>query len=211
MGRSGSYLNNSITSAWSEHSLDPEDIRVSHPASQNVKCGDVEQEEELQNQPFFKLGLVFLELQPIGAGFSIINCPYAALATKFRSLVNIPVNMLGCSRRSLSNIQICGWFSQDELKKLYAQLEVYKCKKMLANNPHLHKKRNSKKGLGRSLMKRITEIPENMHIHRQCSREDGSEHGSNRSTLRRNPFESGHQGELFLCRWNCCCECFWLR
>lgn len=28
MGRSGSYLNNSITSAWSEHSLDPEDIRV---------------------------------------------------------------------------------------------------------------------------------------------------------------------------------------
>lgn len=66
---------------------------------------------------------------------------------------------------------------------------------MLANNPHLHKKRNSKKGLGRSLMKRITEIPENMHLHRQCSREDGSEHGSNRSTLRRNPFEPGHQGE----------------
>lgn len=31
MGRSGSYLNNSITSAWSEHSLDPEDIRVSRP------------------------------------------------------------------------------------------------------------------------------------------------------------------------------------
>lgn len=29
MGRSGSYLNSSITSAWSEHSLDPEDIRVS--------------------------------------------------------------------------------------------------------------------------------------------------------------------------------------
>lgn len=28
MGRSGSYLNNSITSAWSEHSLDPDDIRV---------------------------------------------------------------------------------------------------------------------------------------------------------------------------------------
>uniref|UniRef100_A0A3Q3INU6 G-protein coupled receptors family 3 profile domain-containing protein n=1 Tax=Monopterus albus TaxID=43700 RepID=A0A3Q3INU6_MONAL len=110
MGRSGSYLNNSITSAWSEHSLDPEDIR-------------------------------------------------------------------------------------DELKKLYAQLEVYKCKKMLANNPHLQKKRNSKKGLGRSLMKRITEIPETMHIHRQCSREDGSEHGSNRSTLRRNPFEPSHHGK----------------
>ena len=29
MGRSGSYLNSSITSAWSEHSLYPEDIRVS--------------------------------------------------------------------------------------------------------------------------------------------------------------------------------------
>lgn len=120
--------------------------------------------------------------------------------------------MFGCSRRSLSNFKICAWFPQDELKKLYAQLEVYKCKKMLANNPHLHKKRNSKKGLGRSLMKRITEIPENMHIHRQCSREDGSEHGSNRSTLRRNPFESGgHQGESFLSQWewwNCFCECF---
>ncbi|XP_077391766.1 metabotropic glycine receptor [Festucalex cinctus] len=110
IGRSGSYLNNSITSAWSEHSLDPEDIR-------------------------------------------------------------------------------------DELKKLYAQLEVYKRKKMLANNPHLQKKRNSKKGLGRTLMKRITEIPETMHIHRQCSREDGSEHGSNRSTLRRNHMETNQHGK----------------
>uniref|UniRef100_UPI003AAA44EA metabotropic glycine receptor n=1 Tax=Centroberyx gerrardi TaxID=166262 RepID=UPI003AAA44EA len=110
MGRSGSYLNSSITSAWSEHSLDPEDIR-------------------------------------------------------------------------------------DELKKLYAQLEVYKRKKMLANNPHLQKKRSSKKGLGRTLMKRITEIPETMHMHRQCSREDGSEHGSNRSTLRRNPFDPTHHGK----------------
>lgn len=94
------------------------------------------------------------------------------------------------------------------MKKLYAQLEVYKCKKMLANNPHLHKKRNSKKGLGRSLMKRITEIPENMHIHRQCSREEGSEHGSNRSTLRRTPVE----GESFRSRWrwcSCCPELFW--
>uniref|UniRef100_A0A3P9KRH6 Probable G-protein coupled receptor 158 n=1 Tax=Oryzias latipes TaxID=8090 RepID=A0A3P9KRH6_ORYLA len=110
MGRSGSYLNNSITSAWSEHSLDPDDIR-------------------------------------------------------------------------------------DELKKLYAQLEVYKRKKMLANNPHLQKKRNSKKGLGRTLMKRITEIPETMHIHRQCSRDDGSEHGSNRGTLKRNQFEPSHHGK----------------
>ncbi|XP_051542772.1 probable G-protein coupled receptor 158 isoform X2 [Myxocyprinus asiaticus] len=110
MGRSGSYLNSSITSAWSEHSLDPEDIR-------------------------------------------------------------------------------------EELKKLYSQLEIYKRKKMLANNPHLQKKRSSKKGLGRSLMKRITEIPETMG--RQCSREDKDlgDHGSNRNSicvLRKNPFEPSH-------------------
>uniref|UniRef100_A0A8C1RPJ9 G protein-coupled receptor 158a n=1 Tax=Cyprinus carpio TaxID=7962 RepID=A0A8C1RPJ9_CYPCA len=110
MGRSGSYLNSSITSAWSEHSLDPEDIR-------------------------------------------------------------------------------------EELKKLYSQLEIYKRKKMLANNPHLQKKRSSKKGLGRSLMRRITEIPETMG--RQCSREDKDlgEHGSNRNSicvLRKNPFDPSH-------------------
>ncbi|XP_067233546.1 metabotropic glycine receptor isoform X2 [Chanodichthys erythropterus] len=110
MGRSGSYLNSSITSAWSEHSLDPEDIR-------------------------------------------------------------------------------------EELKKLYSQLEIYKRKKMLANNPHLQKKRSSKKGLGRSLMRRITEIPESMG--RQCSREDKDlgEHGSNRNSicvLRKNPFDPSH-------------------
>ncbi|XP_018556342.1 probable G-protein coupled receptor 158 [Lates calcarifer] len=113
MGRSGSYLNSSITSAWSEHSLDPEDIR-------------------------------------------------------------------------------------EELKKLYSQLEIYKRKKMLANNPHLQKKRSSKKGLGRSLMRRITEIPES--VHRQCSREDkeAGEHGSNRNsicTLKKNPFDLPHQGK----------------
>ncbi|KAF5890523.1 G-protein coupled receptor [Clarias magur] len=110
MGRSGSYLNSSITSAWSEHSLDPEDIR-------------------------------------------------------------------------------------EELKKLYGQLEIYKRKKMMANNPHFQKKRNSKKGIGRSFMRRITEIPE--AVSRQYSREDrdGTEHGSNRSTLRRNPIESSHGGK----------------
>ncbi|XP_029517145.1 metabotropic glycine receptor [Oncorhynchus nerka] len=113
MGRSGSYLNSSITSAWSEHSLDPEDIR-------------------------------------------------------------------------------------EELKKLYSQLEIYKRKKMLANNPHLQKKRSSKKGLGRSLMRRITEIPET--VHRQCSREDkeGGDHGSNRNSicvLRKNPFDPSHPGK----------------
>uniref|UniRef100_A0A8D0B010 G protein-coupled receptor 179 n=1 Tax=Salvator merianae TaxID=96440 RepID=A0A8D0B010_SALMN len=91
--RSGSYLNSSITSAWSEHSLDPDDIR-------------------------------------------------------------------------------------DELKKLYTQLEVHKTKKMTANNPHLQKKRSFKRSLGRSLMRRITEIPESMS--RQCSKEekDGPGDGS---------------------------------
>ncbi|KAM4718377.1 LOW QUALITY PROTEIN: G protein-coupled receptor 158a [Anableps anableps] len=111
MGRSGSYLNSSITSAWSEHSLDPEDIR-------------------------------------------------------------------------------------EELKKLYSQLEIYKRKKMLANNPHLQKKRSSKKGLGRSLMRRITEIPES--VHRQCSREEKEvgDYGSNRNSicmLKKNPLEPSHQ------------------
>lgn len=66
---------------------------------------------------------------------------------------------------------------------------------MLANNPHLQKKRSSKKGLGRSLMRRITEIPETMG--RQCSRDDKDlgEHGSNRNSicvLRKNPFEPSH-------------------
>uniref|UniRef100_A0A674IKG1 G-protein coupled receptors family 3 profile domain-containing protein n=1 Tax=Terrapene triunguis TaxID=2587831 RepID=A0A674IKG1_9SAUR len=109
MRRSGSYLNNSITSAWSEHSLDPDDIR-------------------------------------------------------------------------------------DELKKLYTQLEVHKTKKMTANNPHLQKKRSSKKGLGRSIMRRITEIPES--VSRQCSREDkessgGGGGGSRSGSYKRRLLDSG--------------------
>lgn len=69
---------------------------------------------------------------------------------------------------------------------------------MLANNPHLQKKRSSKKGLGRSLMRRITEIPES--VHRQCSREDkeAGEHGSNRNSicmLKKNPFDPTHPGK----------------
>ncbi|XP_030207279.1 probable G-protein coupled receptor 179 [Gadus morhua] len=60
---------------------------------------------------------------------------------------------------------------RDELKKLYAQLEVHKTKKMTVNNPHLSKKRSSRlPGLGRSIIKRIAEIPES--VSRQCSRED---------------------------------------
>ncbi|XP_008829965.1 probable G-protein coupled receptor 158 isoform X1 [Nannospalax galili] len=112
MGRSGSYLNSSINSAWSEHSLDPEDIR-------------------------------------------------------------------------------------DELKKLYAQLEIYKRKKMITNNPHLQKKRCSKKGLGRSIMRRITEIPET--VSRQCSKEDkeGADHSAPKGAglVRKNPPESGKPKE----------------
>ena len=81
---------------------------------------------------------------------------------------------------------------QDELKKLYAQLEIYKRKKMIANNPHLQKKRCSKKGLGRSIMRRITEIPET--VTRQCSRDEKDliEHSAvkNMATLRKNPQDS---------------------
>ncbi|KAJ8396797.1 hypothetical protein AAFF_G00013960 [Aldrovandia affinis] len=138
MGRSGSYLNSSITSAWSEHSLDPEDIRTPD------------------------------ETGPLRS----IN---------------------GCGVRSCDSL----WEKRtnEELKKLYAQLEIYKRKKMLTNNPHLQKKRSSKKGLGRSLMRRITEIPET--VSRQCSRDDKDqgEHGSNRNSicgLRKNPFDPSH-------------------
>ncbi|XP_068516807.1 probable G-protein coupled receptor 179 [Anas acuta] len=75
MRRSGSCLNSSIASAWSERSLDPDDIR-------------------------------------------------------------------------------------EELKKLYAQLEVLKTRRMAANNPHLPKKRGSRRSLGRSLVRRLAELPE---------------------------------------------------
>ncbi|NP_001074689.1 G-protein coupled receptor 179 precursor [Mus musculus] len=86
--RSGSYLNSSIASAWSERSLEPGDIR-------------------------------------------------------------------------------------DELKKLYAQLEIRKTKEMAANNPHLPKKRGSShQGLGRSFMRYLAEFPE--ALARQHSRDSGS-------------------------------------
>ncbi|KAM9461445.1 metabotropic glycine receptor [Clarias gariepinus] len=57
-----------------------------------------------------------------------------------------------------------------ELKKLYAQLEVHKTKKMENNNPHLQKKRSSRLMLGRSLIRRLAEIPEGRT--RQDSRKD---------------------------------------
>ncbi|KAI4792992.1 hypothetical protein KUCAC02_032998 [Chaenocephalus aceratus] len=59
---------------------------------------------------------------------------------------------------------------RDELKKLYAQLEVHKTKKMTAKNPHLSKKQSSRYAIGRSIIKRIAEIPESMS--RRCSRDD---------------------------------------
>ncbi|XP_053573446.1 probable G-protein coupled receptor 179 [Bombina bombina] len=96
--RSRSNLNSSITSAWSEHSLDPDDIR-------------------------------------------------------------------------------------EELKKLYAQLEVHKTKKMTINNPHLQKKRSSRRGLGRSIMRRITEIPDS--VTRQCGREEREGSPSSSGSQRR--------------------------
>ncbi|NXE70498.1 GP158 protein, partial [Calcarius ornatus] len=69
MRRSGSCMNSSIASAWSEHSLDPDDIR-------------------------------------------------------------------------------------EELKKLYRQLEVHKTWRMATDNPHLGKKRSSRRSLARSILRR---------------------------------------------------------
>ncbi|KAG7327694.1 hypothetical protein KOW79_009300 [Hemibagrus wyckioides] len=63
-----------------------------------------------------------------------------------------------------------------ELKKLYAQLEVHKTKKMEKKNPHLQKKRSSRILLGRSLIRRIAEIPESMS--RQGSRKDKDTSGA---------------------------------
>ncbi|XP_036889314.1 probable G-protein coupled receptor 179 isoform X2 [Sturnira hondurensis] len=62
---------------------------------------------------------------------------------------------------------------RDELKKLYAQLEVHKTKEMAANNPHLPKKPGSwRQGLGRSLVRCLAEFPE--ALARQHSRDPGS-------------------------------------
>ncbi|KAL6044531.1 hypothetical protein STEG23_035159 [Scotinomys teguina] len=62
---------------------------------------------------------------------------------------------------------------RDELKKLYAQLEVRKTKEMAANNPHLPKKRSSsRQGLGRSFIRYLAEFPE--ALARQHSRDSGS-------------------------------------
>ncbi|XP_054449627.1 probable G-protein coupled receptor 179 [Pteronotus mesoamericanus] len=62
---------------------------------------------------------------------------------------------------------------REELKKLYAQLEVHKTKEMAANNPHLPKKRGSSlQGLGRSFVRYLAEFPE--ALARRHSRDSGS-------------------------------------
>uniref|UniRef100_A0A8C6LUA5 G protein-coupled receptor 179 n=1 Tax=Nothobranchius furzeri TaxID=105023 RepID=A0A8C6LUA5_NOTFU len=90
---------------------------------------------------------------------------------------------------------------RDELKKLYAQLEVHKTRKMTANNPHLSKKRSSRCALGRSLIKRIAEFPET--VSRRYSREerDGSFHsrrGSHCDSYVRSPdtFSISYRGSI---------------
>ncbi|XP_011382632.1 probable G-protein coupled receptor 179 [Pteropus vampyrus] len=73
------------------------------------------------------------------------------------------------SERSLDTGDI-----RDELKKLYAQLEVHKTKEMAANNPHLPKKRSGlRQGLGRSFMRYLAEFPE--ALARQHSRDSSSQ------------------------------------
>ncbi|XP_037266791.1 probable G-protein coupled receptor 179 isoform X8 [Falco rusticolus] len=105
MRHSGSCLNSSIASAWSEHSLDPDDIR-------------------------------------------------------------------------------------EELKKLYMQLEAHKTWRMAANNPHLPKKRSSRRSLGRSILRRVAELPEAV-AHRGSSRERGVTPTHRGSSAKRLPDAGG--------------------
>uniref|UniRef100_A0A8C7AFT1 G protein-coupled receptor 179 n=1 Tax=Neovison vison TaxID=452646 RepID=A0A8C7AFT1_NEOVI len=83
---------------------------------------------------------------------------------------------------------------RDELKKLYAQLEVHKTKEMAANNPHLPKKQgSSRQGLGRSFMRYLAEFPE--ALARQHSRDSGSPRlgslpGSSRRRLLSSSFQN---------------------
>ncbi|XP_065097694.1 metabotropic glycine receptor [Paramisgurnus dabryanus] len=91
-----------------------------------------------------------------------------------------------CSDHSLDPDDI-----RDELKKLYAQLEVHKTKTMTNNNPHLPKKRSSRISIGRSLIKRITEIPESLS--RQCSREDKDVNSSIGPVNRTGSYYKSHQ------------------
>uniref|UniRef100_A0A671NW47 Probable G-protein coupled receptor 179 n=1 Tax=Sinocyclocheilus anshuiensis TaxID=1608454 RepID=A0A671NW47_9TELE len=80
---------------------------------------------------------------------------------------------------------------RDELKKLYSQLEVHKTKRMANSNPHLPKKRSSRLSIGRSLIKRISEIPESLS--RQCSREDKDVNAAIGSITRSGSYYKSHQ------------------
>ncbi|XP_051956853.1 probable G-protein coupled receptor 158 [Xyrauchen texanus] len=84
---------------------------------------------------------------------------------------------------------------RDELKKLYSQLEVHKTKRMANNNPHLPKKRSSRLSIGRSLIKRITDIPESLS--RQCSREDKDVSASIGTIIRSGSYYKSHQTTSF--------------
>ncbi|XP_054988211.1 probable G-protein coupled receptor 179 [Sorex araneus] len=89
---------------------------------------------------------------------------------------------------------------RDELKKLYAQLEVHKTKEMATNNPHLPKIRgSSRQGLGRSFMRCLAEFPE--VLTRQHSRSSGrsSLPGSSRRRLLCEGLQEA-QGSPALCR-----------
>uniref|UniRef100_A0A8C6TT43 Si:ch211-156l18.8 n=1 Tax=Neogobius melanostomus TaxID=47308 RepID=A0A8C6TT43_9GOBI len=81
---------------------------------------------------------------------------------------------------------------RDELKKLYAQLEVNKSKKMAANNPHLSKKRSSRCAIGRSIIKRIAS--------RQCSREDKDGSFRSRSICHSDSFRRSPDNASISCR-----------
>uniref|UniRef100_A0A8C4TPY5 G protein-coupled receptor 179 n=1 Tax=Falco tinnunculus TaxID=100819 RepID=A0A8C4TPY5_FALTI len=105
MRHSGSCLNSSIASAWSEHSLDPDDIR-------------------------------------------------------------------------------------EELKKLYMQLEAHKTWRMAASNPHLPKKRSSRRSLGRSILRRVAELPEAV-AHRGSGGERGVTPTRRGSSAKRLPDAGG--------------------
>ncbi|XP_073682030.1 metabotropic glycine receptor [Garra rufa] len=80
---------------------------------------------------------------------------------------------------------------RDELKKLYSQLEVHKTKRMANSNPHLPKKRSSRLSIGRSLIKRISEIPESLS--RQCSREDKDINAAIGTITRSGSYFKNHQ------------------
>jgi len=111
---------------------------------------------------YFAFILPFLKILPCNLVHFEHHVLYSKYHLKNRPTVLLPMTFL--------NWNPFFPLHQDELKKLYSQLEVHKTKRMANSNPHLPKKRSSRLSIGRSLIKRITEIPESLS--RQCSRED---------------------------------------